>query len=130
MKRFILILFVLILLSGFIVSCSRLEPEHSYYRSSLDDSNVQTLVTLEVFVVSDGYAMGWDCLPDSLQDGEMRIDWEDMTESQRRGKCVVFAYYLDGPFEGRAYRPRRDKGGSYIVRGGKKVYLYVPEEGL
>ena len=121
--------FILILLSGFIVSCSRLEPEHSYYHSSLDDSNVQTLVTLEVFVVSNGCAMGWDCLPDSLQDGEMRIDWEDMTESQRRGKRVVFAFYLNGPFEGRAYRPRKGEGGSYIVRDGKKVYLHSLEEG-
>lgn len=90
-------------------------------------SRVQTLVTLEAFVVSDGYSMGWDCLPDSLKDGEMRIDWKGMTESQRKDKLIVFAYYLDGPFEGRAYRPRESDRGKYIVRDGKKVYLYVLE---
>ena len=120
--------FILILLSGFIVSCSRLEPEHSCYHS-LAGSNVQTLVTLEAFVVSDGYSMGWDCLPDSLKDGEMCIDWVYMTESQRKDKLIVFAYYLDGPFEDRVYCPRKDGGGAYIVRDGKKVYLHVLEEG-
>ena len=32
---------------------------------------------------------------------------------------------LDGPFAGRAYHPRKDEGGSYIVRDGKKVYLHI-----
>ena len=118
MKKFILILFVLILLLGFIISRSLLEPEHGCGYPAV------------VFVASDGYSMGWDCLPASLKDGELRIDWADMTYFQKRGKLVVFAFYLDGPFEGRAYRPRKDDSGSYIVRGGKKVYLYVPEEGL
>ena len=88
------------------------------------------LTRLEVFVASDGYSMGWDCLPDSLKDGEMRMDWADMTESQRKDKLVVFAYYLDGPFDGRAYRPRKDEGGSYIVRDGKKVYLHGNGSGI
>ena len=117
MKTFILILVVLILLFGFIMSRSLLESAPCAIKDI-------------VFMVSDGYSMGWDCLPPSLKDGEMRPDWEDLTYFQKRGKLVVFAVYLDGPFEGRAYHPRKGEGGSYIVRGGKKVYLYVPEEGL
>lgn len=117
MKKFILILVVLILLFGFIMSRSLLESEPCAIKDI-------------VFVVSDGYSMGWDCLPDSLKDGEMRIDWEDMTYFQKRGKLIVFAFYIDGPYEGRAYRPRRDEGGSYIIRDGTKVYLYVPKEGF
>ena len=115
MKTFILILVVLILLFGFIMSRSLLESEPCGRKDI-------------VFMVSDGYSMGWACLPDSLKDGQMRIEWEDMTYFQKRGKLVVFAVYLDGPFEGRAYRPRESDRGKYIVRDGKKVYLYVLEE--
>lgn len=28
------------------------------------------------------------------------MDWEGMTDSQREGKLVVFAVYLNGPFVG------------------------------
>ncbi len=82
MKRF-----ALILLFSFIVIRSLLEPEPCAIKDI-------------VFVVSDGYSMGWDCLPDSLKDGEMRIDWADMTYFQKRGKLVVFAVYLDDPYQG------------------------------
>ena len=116
MKRFALILlFSFIIVFSFIVIRSLLEPELCAIKNS-------------VFVVSDGYSMGWDCLPDSLKDGEMRIDWADMTYFQKRGKLVVFAVYLDGPFEGRAYRPRESDRGKYIVRDGETVYLSVLAE--
>ena len=104
--------FILILLFGSIVSCSRLELEPPC--SHTDD----------VFLVSDGYGMGWDCLPDTLKDGELGMDWEGMTDSQREGKLIVFAVYLNGPYQGRAYRPRKDDLGSHIVRDREKVYLY------
>ena len=52
------------------------------------------------------------------------MDWERYPESQRRGKLVVFAVYIDGPYQGRAYRRRKDDLGIYIVRDGNKVYLY------
>ena len=104
---------VLVLLLGFIISRSLLEP--------CGRKDV-------VFVASDGYSMGWDCLPNSLKDGEMRIDWADMTYFQKRGKLVVFAFYLDGLFEGRAYRPRESDRGDYIVRDGETVYLSGLEE--
>ena len=103
---------ILILLLSFIMSCSRLEIESACSVKSI------------AFLASDGYGMGWNCLPVSLKDGELSMDWEGMTAFQRRGKLVVFAVYIDGPYQGRAYRPRKDDLGSHIVREGKKVYLY------
>ena len=103
--------FILILLFSFIISCTRLEREPSCFVEDI------------AFFASDGYAMDWECLPDSLKDGELSMGWQGMTDTQRRGKLIVFAVYTNGPFEGRAYRPCEDDDGFYIVRDGKKVYL-------
>lgn len=106
--------FILILLFSFIISCSRLEMEPACYH--LD----------EIFGGPDGYAMGWNCLPDSFEDGELNVEWDNMTDSQKDEKHVVFAVYLDGPYQGKAYRLREDDRGAYIIKGEKKMYLLSP----
>ena len=57
-----------------------------------------------------------------MKDGELGMGWQGMTESQRRGKLVVFA----GPYQSRAYRLREGDLGFYIVRDEGKVYLSQP----
>ena len=109
---------ILILLLSFMISCSRLETEPDSY------TDFPCVAPMVVILLLDGSTMGWDCLPDSVKDGELRMDWKRYPESQRRGKLVLFAIYLSGPYQGRAYRPRKDDLGKYIVRDGKKVYLY------
>ncbi len=110
----------LILLFLSIIGCSsRLEPH-------FDTTDMPCVAKASVLIVSDGYSMGWECLPISLKDGELSMGWDGMTDSEKKGQLVVFVVYLDGPFRGRAYRQREDEGGYYIVRSGKKVYLYSP----
>ena len=118
--------FILILLLSFIMSCSRLEIEpDSHFDMPYSHTDFPCVAPMVVILLSDGSTMGWDCLPDSVKDGELRMDWKRYPESQRQGKLVLFAVYLSGPYQGRAYRPRKDDLGKHIVRDGKKVYLHI-----
>ncbi len=114
---------ILILLLSFIMSCTRLEIEPASHTEMVD---IRCFATKEVILLPDGSALGWECLPDSVKDGELRMDWNKYPESQRQGEVVLFAVYQGGPDHDRAYRRRIDDLGIYIVREGKKVYLYSP----
>ncbi|MDE0636621.1 MAG: hypothetical protein OXI43_12345 [Candidatus Poribacteria bacterium] len=107
MKHGVILLFVLLTLPG----CLRGKQVASNVQPPTDDllydETGMCPQKAHAFVVSDGYAMGWD-----------GCRWH-------HGKSVHYVAYVNGPYRGTAYAVHKETETQklYILRDGLKVYL-------